>query len=316
MKKTISINIAATAFYIDEDAYERLQQYLKKLEAWFNGKEGGQEIITDIENRLSELFSQRINPKTGVITVAMAEEVIAIMGQPEDFSPQAGAEPEDSTEAGEKETYQNYARRRRLYRDLDNKVLGGVCSGIAAYFNIDPVLVRVIFAILPFLSFGVIIPIYIILWIAMPAAITAAQKLEMRGENINVSNIEKVIKEQYHNVKDKFENFTKKNDTLNRMSQRDRNVLIFTAILVGILVLGRIINNVTPFLGMSLVHFPFGHIIWPGFFPLMIILLILGLIFRSAMKGFLIAILILFVLTLFLKITGFAAGFPWMITCW
>ena len=100
------------------------------------------------------------------------------------------------------------------------------------------------------------------------------------------------------------------------MSQRDRNVLIFTAILVGILVLGRIINNVTPFLGMSLVHFPFGHIIWPGFFPLMIILLILGLIFRSAMKGFLIAILILFVLTLFLKITGFAAGFPWMITCW
>ncbi len=316
MKKTISINIAATAFYIDEDAYEKLQQYLKKLEAWFNGKAGGQEIITDIENRLSELFSERINPKTGVITLAMAEEVISIMGQPEDFSPQAGSEPEESTETGEKETFQNYTSRRRLYRDLDNKVLGGVCSGIAAYFNIDPVLVRVIFAILPFLSFGVIIPIYIILWIAMPAAITAAQKLEMRGENINVSNIEKVIKEQYHNVKDKFENFTKKNDTLNRMSQRDRNVLIFTAILVGILVLGKIINNVTPFLGMSLVHFPFGHIIWPGFFPLMIILLIMGLIFRSAMRGFLIAILILFVLTVLLKIAGFATGFRWMITCW
>jgi phage shock protein PspC (stress-responsive transcriptional regulator) len=318
MKKTISINIASTAFHIDEDAYGKLQQYLKKLEAWFGDKEGGREIINDIESRLSELFAERINPKTGVITVSMVEEVTGIMGEPEDFMA-AGGEKAEKDDPGNSSggSFTSAGSRKRLHRDIDNKVLGGVCSGIAAYFNMDPVLVRVIFAILPFLSFGVIIPIYIVLWIAVPAAITTAQRLEMRGEDINISNIEKTIKDQYENVRQEFSKFRNSStyregeEYFNRFSKRDRNVLLIVGIVVGLLILSRIIFFSIP--PMHMMHFPFFHFSISGIMPLILILLILGLIFRSAFKGFLILIAVLILLLVLFKIISAFTFFPWFI---
>ncbi|TCO08301.1 PspC domain-containing protein [Natronoflexus pectinivorans] len=314
MKRTISINIASTAFFIDEDAYGRLNDYLRKLESWFSGKDGGQEIINDIENRFRELFLERINPKTGVITLSMVDEVIAIMGQPEDFI------PDGDEDAGKQSTYAeagtSYRGSKRLFRDIDDKVLGGVCSGLAAYFNLDPVLVRILFVLLTFFSFGTGLVVYIVLWIAVPEAITLSQKLEMRGENITISNIERAMKEQYGKAKEQFsqfrksESFRKGEEYIHRMEKRDQTVLIVIAVVVGLLLLGQITSFFLPFVHFG--HsFPFAWFAFPGLIPILVVLLILGLVFRTALKGFLI---IIGILVAFFFLLGFLRWFhfiPW-----
>lgn len=315
MKKTITINIATTAFFIDEDAYTCLKDYLNKIEAWFGDKEEGNEIISDIESRLSELFIERINPQFGVITIDHVNEVIRVMGQPEDFIGTGDEKPEDHKKKGV--SFENDPpRNRRLYRDIDNKVLGGVCSGIAAYFNIDPVWVRVLFAILPFLSFGTIIPVYIVLWIAMPEAITTTQKLEMRGEDINISNIEKKIKEEYQDVKKRFKNFKetkayRDSETyINRMTQRDKTVLLIAGLVVAALLLSKSIHHVTfPFLNMVNIHASGFDLFFPGMFFMIIILVALGLIFKSALKGFIILIIIMIIFSIMVKMSGWMPSF-------
>lgn len=315
MKKTISINIASTAFFIDDDAYACLKEYLNKIETWFSTKEGGQEVISDIEARLSELFRERINPQLGVITIQHVNEVIGIMGQPEDFT----GESDESGPVGGDEKKQTYdfesPRRRRLYRDPDNKVLGGVCSGIAAYFSIDPVIVRVIFAVLPFLSFGVIIPVYIVLWIVMPEAITTSQKLEMRGEDINISNIEKKIKEEYQDVKKRFRNirntqaYQESESYIRRMNQRDRTVLIVVGAVLLAILMGKFIGM--PFHMFHMIHLPgaFSGFFFPGMFFLIVLLLVLGLIFRAALKGFIVIIVLIIVLSFLAMFAGWVFPF-------
>ena len=316
MKKTISINIASTSFFIDEDAYSALKDYLKRIEAWFSDKEGGQEIISDIESRLSELFAERINPRLGVITNDLVKEVVLIMGQPEDIAGEGEDKSSDNEQRGRKSSYDyEPPRRRRLYRDPDNKVLGGVCSGIAAYFNIDPVIVRVIFAILPFLSFGVIIPVYIVLWIAMPEAITTAQKLEMRGEDINVSNIEKKIKEEYQDVKQRFKNIKETKayrdgeSYFRRMNKNDRSILTVVGVVLLAIVFAKLIGGSFQIFHMINFPGPFFAFFTPGLFILMLILIGIGLIFRSALKGILIAIVILIILSIIVRMTGWLPPF-------
>ncbi len=322
MKKVATINISSQSFFIDEDAFDRLDGYLKKLNNWFRNKEGGKEIIADIESRIRELFEQKITPSTGVITLPMVEEVIAIMGQPEDFEDDADSEEQTTTSPGNAPFY--VPPRRRLYRDVENSVLGGVCSGIAAYFNLDPVLVRIIFAILPFLSFGVIIPIYIVLWIAIPPAVTTTQKLEMKGENITISNIEKTIKEEYEEVKQKFGKF-KKSHTYKKgesyfrnLHKRDRTVLIIVGVVISLMLLGRgfhmpsVFTSIPP---MNL-HLPFFSWHFPGLFTIVILLLVLGLIFKTAMRGFLWLIVIILIGAALIKLFGFlvpAAFYPLML---
>ncbi len=310
MNKVVTINISAQSFFIDEDAFDRLEGYLKKLSQWFQTNEGGKEIIADIESRIRELFEEKITPSTGVITLAMVEEVIGIMGQPEDFEEEPGAgEP-----SGEKPNngIPNIPPRKRLYRDVENSVLSGVCSGIAAYLNLDPVLVRVIFAILPFLSFGVIIPIYIVLWIAIPPAITTAQKLEMRGENITISNIEKSIKEEYEEVKEKLgriktsPTYKKGENYFRNIHKRDRTVLIIVGAIVLLMLLGN--GFQLPFHMVSLphvnLHLPFVSWHFPGLLHLIIILLVLGLIFKTALKVFLWIILVIIIGAVLINILG------------
>ncbi len=310
MKKVVTINIAGRSFYIDEDAFARLDQYLKNLESWSREKEGGSEIFSDIEGRIRELFEDKIEPATGVISLDLVHEIINTMGQPEDFAEENGEEPSAGPKEYSAETI--IPPRRRLYRDIDDRVFGGVCSGIAAYFNIDRVVVRVLFAILPFLSFGAIIPIYIILWIAIPPAITSTQKLEMHGHNVNISNIEKNIRNEYNQVKQSFRKSTayqKGEDYLGRFRKRDRNALIVASVVIGVLFLANLLRiPLEPgFLPAFHFNMPFGHFGFPGIFPLVLILLILGLAFRSALKGFLILILIILAGAFLFKMLGFFA---------
>lgn len=194
MKRAISINLGGIVFNIDDDAYRELQAYLTKIENCFSDREESKEIMNDIEVRIAELFNERITDYKQVITSKDVHEIIEIMGKPEQIG-----------ETGKESTHEHRERfgpsgYRRMYRDPDNRILGGVCSGMSAYWRIDPIILRILF-VLAFLGFGTGLIIYIILWIVIPEAKTKAQKLEMMGEKVNVSNIGKAFKEEFNNVK-------------------------------------------------------------------------------------------------------------------
>lgn len=198
MKKTFTINISGTVFHIEEDAFEKLQAYLQKLSSYFEQQTGGQEILQDIEARIAELLQEKMKEGNEAVTNEWVEEVMHRMGNPEDFM------DADSTGDAPKNEAKAEKIRRRLYRDGESRVLGGVCSGLGAYFNIDPVFLRILFVVLVFLGAGISFFIYIILWIVVPKARTTAQRLEMRGEEATIPNIQKTIQEEVKEVRNSF----------------------------------------------------------------------------------------------------------------
>ena len=196
MKKAIKINLSGIIFHIDEDAYEKLKHYLDTISSYFSDKQESSEIIGDIEARIAELFQERVTQENQVIDLELVNEVINIMGNPEDI-----ADSSEENVGGSSSFHETYERSRRFYRDPENSVIGGVCGGLGAYFGIDPLIFRLLFVIF-FFAGGASILVYLILWIAIPKAETAAQKLQMHGERVNVSNIEKKVREEYDSVKD------------------------------------------------------------------------------------------------------------------
>lgn len=207
MKKTLNINLNGRVFTIDEDAYLLLDSYLSNLRIYFRKEEGCAEIINDFEARIEELFSEKTQQGYQVITLEYVEEVIARVGKPTDFERGEENEKEKQTQSATTEK-----TKKKFYRDTDNKILGGVCSGIAAYFDWNVAVLRIALIFLPFIlsSFpifagayffahvsgsvwGWIILAYIVSWIVVPAARTAEQKLQMRGEPTTVENIGKMV---------------------------------------------------------------------------------------------------------------------------
>lgn len=193
MKQTRTVNIAGINFYLDEDAYQILNNYLEELRKYFKGQEGAAEIISDIENRMAELFQQKLKTPQTVITQEEVNKVISILGKPGDFDQE---NPEENKKSSKKHA------TKRLYRNMDDHILGGVCSGLGAYVNLDPVIIRIIFIIVT-LS-GISILIYLIMWIVIPPALTTAEKLEMQGDPVNIENIEKTIRKEMDHLKDKL----------------------------------------------------------------------------------------------------------------
>ena len=186
MKKTYNINLGGIVFHIDEDAYDLLDKYLSNLRIHFSKEEGAEEIVHDMELRISELFSERLGEKKQVITLTDVEEIIAQMGKPEEFA-------EDDTTQETNEYNKEEKAPKRLFRDPDNKVIGGVCSGIAAYFGWDVTILRIILIVLalPIFTNGAfiikgIVLFYVIAWIIIPEAKTATEKLSMKGWLWNV----------------------------------------------------------------------------------------------------------------------------------
>lgn len=204
MKKTVRINISGYIFNIDEDAYEKLSKYLEEINNHFSNTSEGKEILSDIEARIAELFQSKTNENKQVINISDVESVIETMGHPEDFE---SYEEEDDQEAEKSTKFAGSRFGRQIYRDPDDRILGGVSSGLAHYFGIDPLIVRIIFGIL-IAVYGSGTLVYIILWIVVPEAKTTAQKLEMRGEKVTINNIEKSIKDEFYSVKDNFMKWT------------------------------------------------------------------------------------------------------------
>ncbi len=186
MNKTVTINIAGLVFHIDEDAYNKLDSYINAVRNSIH-QESEEEIIADIESRIAELFAERIDPQTGVIRMNNVDEIINIMGKPEDYI------IEDEPVRPNHFTATNKAYKK-IYRDGEKRILGGVCSGLGHYFNIDPVWVRILFILL-FFAYGLSFVIYLILWVIIPKAVTIADVLEMKGEPVNISNIERQFRE-------------------------------------------------------------------------------------------------------------------------
>ncbi|MBP6335330.1 MAG: PspC domain-containing protein [Bacteroidia bacterium] len=189
MNKTVTVNIGGIVFHIDENAYDRFKKYLESIRSHFTQSEGRDEIMQDIESRIAEMFQEKIKDSKQVITLEDVEQVTTQMGKPEQFG------DEDAQQTNAENISSGETRKRRLFRNPDDNFIGGVCSGIASYFDIEAVWVRLVFVFI-FFAFGSGIVLYILLWIIMPKANTTAEKLQMKGERVNVTNIEKNIKEE------------------------------------------------------------------------------------------------------------------------
>ncbi len=206
MNKTVNINLAGISFHIDENAFGKLSRYLDAIRKSLKGADGSEEIMQDIEARIAELFSEKIHFQSQVISLKDLDEVITVMGQPEDYEVDDEIFEENPKSSNSYSKSTGNAKHKQLFRDIDNKYIGGVSSGIGHYIGIDAIWIRLFWMILVFAGMGSPVLIYILLWILVPAAITTSDKLKMTGEPINISNIERKFKEGFDNVTDRVKN--------------------------------------------------------------------------------------------------------------
>ncbi len=192
MNKTIIININGIVFHIEEDAYEVLRSYMTEVKRHFAYSPDSEEIVTDIENRLAEMFNERLAAdQKQVIVLADVQFVTGTMGNVNEFD----IDDEDDDRFSKS--------GRKLFRDEDDKILGGVCAGLGHYFSVEPRWIRLLAIIFIFIG-GIGLPVYIILWIIMPAAVTRADKMAMKGEPINIQNFKRNFDEEVEGLRGGF----------------------------------------------------------------------------------------------------------------
>ena len=263
MNKTVNINLASTFFHIDESAYAKLKSYLKTLENGFKNTVGKEEILKDIEARIAELFQEIKTNSDYVISEADVDKIISVLGQPEDFITE---EEEDFIQTEE-------PIRKKLFRDPDDNYIAGVASGLGHYFGIDASWIRLIWLFLVVFSGGTFITIYILFWILVPEAKTTVDKLKMKGKPVNISTIEKKIKEEFDEVSSKIKDIDYEKAS-NSLKKKSRNFFHFLeetlrAIpkvilkIFGILFLIISISTIITILTTGIVLLFFGTLLWP-----------------------------------------------------
>lgn len=236
MKKNIHIQLSKYGFFMEEDAYNILQAWFDKIKSNLEGEPYREEIIQDLELRLAELWFDKHKNQT-TVTISDVRQAIDIIGDPENIREDKTSDnnTDNKTSAFSKTT-------KRLYRDPDDFVIGGVCSGIAAYFNMDPVIVRLIAILLVFLA-GTSFWVYLILWIIIPEAKTISQKLEMKGESLNWNNLKDELSKKARNLGQESRGFFKRI----RKSPQTKNILYSIVNVLGI-----IIGGISLFVGVIL----------------------------------------------------------------
>lgn len=328
MKQILNINLGGYPITIDTDAYEHLSKYLDTIENHFKASDAAEEILSDIESRMAELFKENIHPRT-IVTMPDVKSAIDIMGTPEMFG--AGAIDDDdipqssASAKKKKKSKSGFNPGKRLFRDPDDKLLGGVSSGLAAYLGVaDPIWLRIAFLAFTLLGFASL-PIYIILWIVMPVAKTSADRLAMKGEPINVESIaSSVVNELEHfseKINDQFGSNKKKNGGRSRVntqwiaalggvlstviigiSQAARPILkILGGVLIVALLLGWVAIVVSAIVGVTKASF---------FYPSNTIAFSLGMVGIFLLVGAPILGLILTILRVFFK-RAHAVGWRW-----
>ena len=199
MKKTFTANLNGTVFHIEEDAYDQLQRYLANIRAKFSGSGEAEEIMADIEARIAELFNERLQGRQAV-SMADVDHVKQVMGQPEDYV-DSDTGPADGHSSRTSAGTDGPRKGKRLFRDMDDRWVGGVISGLANYFGTDPLWFRIAFIVVLIAGWGSPVVLYFILWAIVPQAASAAERLEMRGEPVTVDNIKRVFEEGTERVK-------------------------------------------------------------------------------------------------------------------
>jgi phage shock protein PspC (stress-responsive transcriptional regulator) len=269
MNKIIQINLEGQAISIDEVAFNKLENYLNLLENHFKGTPSGDEILTDIRSRLSELFASKTKTPNTFISEADVQQAIELMGKPadlgiagsEDFGPlnednsentkQASNASESSShkdidevleEAKKEQERAQHNHSKKLFRDPDDKALGGVCSGLAAYFNVDVSIIRIATILLVVFGVGFPIPLYLILWAILPEAKTAQDKFRMRGETPDIGEIADRIRNEAKDVADHLKKNSSVNSALGSVAQIIEKVVravskIFGAGILSVMVL-------------------------------------------------------------------------------
>ncbi len=199
MNKTVNINIGGLFFHIDEDAYQKLTRYFEAIKRSLSNSSGKDEIMKDIEMRVAELLTEKQKSDKHVINNKDVDEVIVVMGQPEDYR------LDDDADDKAPEPFYPYTKSKKLYRDKDRGLIGGVATGLSHYLGIDAVWIKILFLVfIPVGGSGLIA--YLIFWIATPKAVTTSEKLEMTGEPVTISNIERKVREEFDSVTNKFKN--------------------------------------------------------------------------------------------------------------
>ncbi|MBK7094996.1 MAG: PspC domain-containing protein [Saprospiraceae bacterium] len=210
MKKIININLGGYPFTIDVDAYEKMESYFGSLERYFKEYENPHEIIFDIEVRMAELFKENIGI-SAIVSIKDIDEVIKILGTPEDIS-KDNLETEDFNFEKSGSGSQNFRGKneykvgKKLYRNPEDKVVSGVCSGLSSYFGIqDPIWIRLFFVLLTLSGMSVIL--YLVLMVLMPKAKTEADFKAMRGEPIDINTIARSLDEEINNISHQIQDF-------------------------------------------------------------------------------------------------------------
>jgi phage shock protein PspC (stress-responsive transcriptional regulator) len=208
MKKTLTVNLGGSVFHIDEDAYRLLEKYLSNLRIHFDREDGGDETLSDIEARISEIFNEKIRAGYNVISISDVENIISRMGEVEDlFENDVRGNREKTRETPpSSNSHERGHDQRRFFRNPDDKMLGGVCGGLAAFMGWDPTAVRLLTFILMWFG-GVVVFIYLILWLIVPMAQTAAERLQMRGESVTVENIGRTVTDSFENITSQFKEY-------------------------------------------------------------------------------------------------------------
>lgn len=235
MKKNITMNLFGTLYSIDEDAYDLLNSYLDNMKRYFSHKEGGEEIADDIEHRMAELMNELKSQGVEAINIEHVKGIIERIGSPEEMDGEEVADTSGSNDEpkGHKgrdwfSQYFSNKSRRKLFRDPDDRILGGTLSGIAYYLNVDVIWIRLLILLLAWFSFGTIFIVYLILWVIVPMAETPEDRLLMRGIPVNMENMRQEIMN---------ENNRQETNTYSRSCSRPRSKLnlMVKIIFVGLL---------------------------------------------------------------------------------
>lgn len=246
MKKTLSVNLGGSVYHIDEDAYQELMDYLQDVKSHLGNDASSAEVLIDIEQRISELFGEWMKGRREVITASDVQKVIGILGRPEQFDSNDGQatdedeasnkNPNSDKSASKSEKWSDdryYNAHRKLYRDGENARLGGVCAGLAAYLNVSVVLIRLIWVCL-ILFYGTGFLFYFLCWIIIPEARTAAQRLEMVGEDVTIDNIEKKVREEAGKVKDRVDGYVRSNHFHDNVRNAGNGFVEFVRVVVKV----------------------------------------------------------------------------------
>lgn len=264
MKKTLNINLSGIVFNIDEDAYNLLREYLDNLRHIFNNNEDdADEILNDIEGRICELLSEEICNDRQVVCIEHIQNIITRIGHPNEFGETEHNDTSDNTESAPKAM--STKPKRRLFRNPHNKIVGGVCSGIATYLDVDVTWVRLLFIGLAFLTLTTILVAYLVLLIVVPEAKTAADILEMNGEEQTIKNIGKTVTDTYENVNRKAQPYieqAKDGSLFKRIANGVVNIFSFIAkavvMALGIVAIPIVIALALAFVVIILILISFG----------------------------------------------------------